>query len=470
MGEDKGTDAESELERLLTRTVGLGASFADARYQSQDNEVITVENKSLKSYSSRKLCGVGIRVVVKGSVGFASTSDLKQSNLEETLQKALKAARSTRREEQKFTQTHGHVAERKSQVKNDPVNVAPEEKVSVTLDANKAAWISNAVKNTTTMLGLNKDFRLYMSTWGAKTNVETTMVGFAHSTVAQTDGVMEDVFYTKSQCAGYEFVKSTDWGSFTGEISKLAIEAAGSKTATAGTFPVVVEPETFGVILHEAFGHATEGDLVFTGASVLQNKKGNQIASENVTVVDEGVIEGGYYYPFDDEGVEKNKTIIVENGVLKNYLLDRHFASQIGSESTGNGRAQDFENLPIVRQTNLYLQPRDFKLEELIEDVDFGLYIEDKGLKGGQVDPGMGTFTFGVGPSKVIRKGELAESVRGVVISGSILDTLNTVDGVGKELKMMTSVFGGCGKLSQRAWVGLGGPLVRVRKMTVGGM
>jgi TldD protein len=115
------------------------------------------------------------------------------------------------------------------------------------------------------------------------------------------------------------------------------------------------------------------------------------------------------------------------------------------------------------------VRPHDCASEELIEDVDFGLYVGGRGLKGGQVEPGTGTFTFGVGPSKIIKNGELGDTVRGVVISGSILDTLKTMDAVGKDLRVSTMVFGGCGKMSQSVFVGDGGPQVRVRKMTVGG-
>ena len=141
----------------------------------------------------------------------------------------------------------------------------------------------------------------------------------------------------------------------------------------------------------------------------------------------------------------------------------------MGGRPTGNARAQDFDNLPIVRQTNYYLQPGDAEFEEMLEGIDFGVYVRGRGTGGGEVEPGVGTFTFGVGPSKVIRKGELAETVKGVVVSGSILDTLKTVDAAGKDLKIFTSAFGGCGKDDQRAFVGFGGPHVRVRKMTVGG-
>ena len=458
-----------ELEKILDRAVDLGASYADTRYQYYDYELITVENKALKSYSSRRLNGVGIRVAIKGAVGYASTSDLSQNSLEKTLHNAIKAARSIKIEKKSFSEAKINEADVKLSIKTDPMDVSPEEKISIALDANKAAWISDKIKSAITRLGLSNDFRLFVSSEGAKVSVETTLVGLAHESVAKFNGVMERVPYSESKCAGFESIKSKDWNSFTSDISKLAIEAASSKTPPPGTYPVVVDPEVFGVLLHEAFGHASEGDLVFTGESVLQNKLGAKLASEFVTIIDEGAVEEGYFYLFDDEGTKKERTVIVENGVMKSYLHDRNSALQFGVESTGNGRAQDFENIPIVRQTNTYLQPRDYKFEELIRDIDFGIYVREKGWTGGQVDPGMGTFTFGVGPSKVIRNGELAETVRGVVISGSILETLKTVDGVGKDLKIVTNIFGACGKGAQRATVGLGGPPVRVRKMTVGG-
>lgn len=462
-------EKELELQRILDRALDHGASYADVRYQCYDYEVVTVENKTLKSYSSRRLSGLGIRVAIKGGVGYASTSDLNRNSLDTTLENAIEAAKSIKSEKQPFTEAEINTADAKLPIKTNPFDVSPEEKVSVALDANKAAWISDEIKSAITRLGSSKDFRLFVSSEGAEVGVETTLVGLAHESVAKVSGVMERVPYSKSKCAGFEFIESEDWNSFTADISELAIEAAGSKTPPPGTYPVVINSEVFGVVLHEAFGHASEGDLVFTGESVLHNKLGVQLASESVTVVDEGVVEGGYFYPFDDEGIKKERTVIVENGVLKNYLCDRHSALQFEVESTGNGRAQDFENIPIVRQTNYYLKPGNSQFEELIEDIDFGVYVKAKGTTGGQVNPGMGTFTFSVGPSKIIRNGELAETIRGVVISGSILDTLKTVDAVGRNLKIVTSVFGACGKGGQRASVGFGGPHVRVREMTVGG-
>lgn len=460
---------KSELEKILDKATRLGASYADARFQRFDHELIEVDNKALKSYSSRRLSGVGIRVAVDGSSGYASTSDLSLNGLTTALESALKVAKSIKSEGWTGEELPINEDNVRLPVKTDPIDVPPEDKVSLALDANKAAWTSDEIKNTTTRLGLSRDLRSFMSTTGADVSVETMLLGLGHSSIAKAGEVMEVAFNHESRCAGWEFIDSQDWNAFTEDVSDLVMEAVRSDTAPPGTYPVVVEPEVVGLVLHEAFGHATEGDIVSTGGSVLRNRLGTRVASDHVSVIDDGTIEGGFFHPYDDEGVKKGRTVLVEEGILKNYILDQSSAQQLEAESTGNGRAQDFENIPIVRQTNYYMEPGDQSLEELVEDIKFGILVRGKGSRGGQVEPGMGAFTFGVGPSKIIRDGELAETVRGVVISGMILETLRTVDAVGRDFKMRTSVFGGCGKMGQQVKVGMGGPPIRVLKMTVGG-
>lgn len=458
-----------DLEKILKDAARLGASYADVRYQSTEYEVITVENKNLDSYSSRKLSGVGIRTMVKGAFGYAATSDLSKTGLQKTLEASTKVAKAVGSEKKAFSKASTKKAIVKLPIKKNFDNISPEDKVSVTLDANKAAWTSVEIKNVSTRLGMVKDFRSFLSSEGTRTEVQNSICGLMNVSVAKVKGVMEWVPHSESLCAGYEYIESRDWNAFTADVSALAVEAARSKTPSSGTQTVVLDNRVVGLLLHEAFGHASEGDEVFTGESVLNKRLGTRLANQRVTIIDEGTTEGGYFYPYDDEGTKKEKTVIVENGILKRYIHNRKSAAHFDSESTGNGRAQDFECMPIVRQTNYYMEPRDRKFDELIEDIDSGIYLRAKGGTGGQVEVGMGTFTFGVGPSKIIRKGELAETVRGVVISGLILETLNTIDAVGNDLRLFTGVFGGCGKNDQSVYVGFGGPHVRVGKMTVGG-
>jgi len=460
---------EADFEHVLKKAEEAGAEYADLRYQEYCYENILVENRVLKSYSSRKFSGVGVRVFVDGAVGYSSTTSLSRDSFVKALDNAMKAAKALGCGEKIKFDFESNRVEVKSNFLIDPANVSAEEKISLALDANKAAFSDDRIKNAITRLGFSKDSRLFMSTYGAKVKVETVMSGLGQESVAKSYETMERVGYSDSRCAGFEFIRSGDWNTFASDLSRLAIEASESGTPAAGTYPVVVDPDVIGLLLHEAFGHASEGDLVSTQESVLYGRIGEKIASDKVTIVDDGVVENGYFYPFDDEGTAKKRTVVVEDGVLKGFLHDIFSSSKFGVEPTGNGRAQDFENVPIVRQTNYFMLPRDYSFDELLEDIDYGIYVSGKGATGGQVDVGMGTFTFSVGPSKVIRGGRLAETVRGVVVSGLILDTLKTIDAVGKDLAIRTNVFGGCGKMGQTVRVGFGGPHVRVRKMTVGG-
>ncbi len=462
--------SEIDLDRVLDHALGLGVTYADVRYQRRDSEQVQVENGVLKNHSSQTLGGAGIRVVYGGSLGFASTSDLSWKSLEATIEYALKGARSMfSPEEDPLCELEVNTVDVGLPTKNDPFDVPPEEKVGLVLDANKAALTSEAVKSRISRLGLVNNLTVFKSSDGADVRVRTPLVGFGHSSVAEAEGVKEVIGDARSMCAGYEFIAHEDWNEFSADISRFAEEAVRAKHAPPGTYPVVIEQDVVGLVLHEALGHACEGDAVANNASVLAGKLGSQVATEQVTIVDEGVVQNGLYHPYDDEGAEKGRTTIIEDGVLKGFLTDRRSAQKLGMNTTGNGRSQNFENIPIVRQTNYYMMPGDQSLEEMVEGIDHGLLVQMKGGRGGQVDPGMGTFTFGVGPSRIIRDGELQELVRGVVISGSVLDTLKTVDAVGKDFKVKTSIFGGCGKMGQQVKTGMGGPPVRVQRMTVGG-
>ena len=222
-------------------------------------------------------------------------------------------------------------------------------------------------------------------------------------------------------------------------------------------------------MLHEAFGHATEGDIVEAGGSVLAGRIGEQVASELVTIVDDGRVQGGVYIPYDDEGTPKTKVFTVENGVLKSFLHSRSTAKSLRGLLTGNARVMSYNHSILVRQTNTYMLPRDWSVEEMIKDMRKGLYVKGKGALGGEVNPLTGSFTFTSGPSYLVENGEPVKLVKGVMLSGIILDTLKRVDAVGKDLVVKTSVFGGCGKSGQMVRVGDGGPHVRVRGFVLGG-
>jgi len=455
------------LYKALDEACKAGATYADARYQEYVYEHIVVENGSLKEYSKTFRKGVGLRVLLGGSIGFASTNDLSPQSIEETVRYAISAARSIKGGVELSLKNPTKVRVRSSFNEN-PLDPTPEDKVDIVLSANRESMME-AVKSTSTRLGIQYDRRVILSTDGCEVECECFLVGLGHMSVAYEAGKLERVYDSRSRVSGWEFISSTDWGEYTRGISRLALDAVKAPTPKAGVYRAVVDPELIGLVIHEAFGHAVEGDLVASGSSILAGRLGEAIASSCVTIVDDGLVEGGYYVPYDDEGVEKKPVTVVDNGVLKSFLTHLASASKLKLDPTGNGRAQDFHSQPIVRQTNLYMKPGDYSFEELIEDISEGIYLKGMGAGGGQVDPGTGSFTFSVGPSYMIRKGELAELVRGTVVSGLILETLKGVEAVGCDLSVETSVFGGCGKEGQIVRVGDGGPHVKIKQISVGG-
>ncbi len=457
---------EELLHTALKHAEKLGVELAEVRGQVFSNESLVADNGVIKEFSSTFGSGVGIRVLYGGRYGFSATNRLVKEAVLRAVEMALSAARASQ-EEVRPAERKAVVDRREAPVKLDPFDVPPEDKVELVLEANKAAIGVERVKSSVTSLSLTEDYRRIVTSDGANVTVKAVTVSFGQTSVAVEAGAMEKVRDAEGSVAGWEFIKARDWNEFARSVSETAVEAVRASTPPAGKFRVIADPRLIGVILHEAFGHALEGDLVDSGASVLAGRLGERIAAPTVTIVDEGVAPGGYFVPYDDEGNKKERTVVVEEGVLKSYLTHRASASRLGVQVTGNGRAQDYASPPIVRQTNLYMLGGDWSLEEMLEEVKQGFYLSGRGGGGGQVDTAAGTFTFSVGPSRVIRNGELAEMVRGVVVSGAILETLRGVEAVGRKVEIRGT--GGCGKSGQVVKVGFGGPHVIIKEVTLGG-
>lgn len=459
------------LKYPIDRARDLGAQYADARFQDLRQTLIIAENGSLRTYESDHSTGIGIRVLAGGAWGLASSTLLEKSHLRQMASEAVRMAKAAKELSTPVRLAKVKPVEStvKMSVRSDPEDIPPDVKVKLLLEANKAGRSGAGIKNSTSRLGFLHDIRVFVSSEGTKVRTDVTTSGFSQLSVAGANGSMERVPEQRSQCAGYEFIENADWNTFAAEVSQLASKVVAAPMPPPGTYPAILDPELIGLFLHEALGHASEGDLVATKESVLEGRLGTSIASQIVTVYDDGGIAGGYLVPFDDEGVRKGKTTVVEKGRLQGFLLSRDTATELGLEATGNARAQNYEHKPIVRMTNVYMQPGDLSFEELVKDIDYGFYIRGRGSLGGQVDVGGGTFTFRAGPSYLIEKGELKHMVRAVNFAGKVLETLKTIDAVGKDFSISTSVFGGCGKDGQMAKVGDGGPHVRLGKITIGG-
>lgn len=459
-------DARWVLNEVLKR----GAEHAIVRLQERVYESIVYDTGVLRSYTVSRVVGLGVRAVVRGGTGYAYTTSLDRESIVRTIERAVTLTRVASQYGRKSFAPVTPIKDKyRVEFKVDPHSVEPKSKVDLVKEVNTDSIKREGIVSAVTRLGLERDKRIAVTSEDAEVDVDVVGVGLAHMAVARYGAIIERVGDRESYIGGYEHIERRNWNEFAEEIDKLAIKASQSRTPPPGTYVAVVDNEVVGLLLHEAFGHASEGDGVVAGASILKGRVGEKVASELVTIVDAGLVEGGYPVPYDDEGVPKRKTIVVDGGVLRGYLTSRDTSQELNLEPTGNARAQDISFDTLVRQTNYYAEPRDWKVEELFEGVSYGIYLKGRGAMGGQVNPSVGTFTFSIGPSYIIRNGEPAELVRGVVVSGNILETLKEVDAVANDLKITTSVFGGCGKGGQTVRVGDGGPHIRTRKIVVGG-
>jgi TldD protein len=245
------------------------------------------------------------------------------------------------------------------------------------------------------------------------------------------------------------------------------VATLGAVAAPAGPQTVVLAPGWSGILLHEAVGHGLEADFIRKGTSLFAGKLGERVASELVTVIDDGTVAGGRgSINVDDEGNPGERKVLIERGILRGYLYDHLNAKLTGQRSTGSGRRQSFRHAPMPRMTNTYLAPGDQTPEEIIGKVQRGLYCRQFG--GGQVDISNGNFVFEISEAYLIEEGEIGKPVKGAMIIGVGPEALKNVSAVGNDAAHDPGI-GTCGKDGQSVPVGVGLPTVRIDNVTVGG-
>jgi TldD protein len=251
------------------------------------------------------------------------------------------------------------------------------------------------------------------------------------------------------------------------DAARQALTLLTAGPAPAGAMPVVIAPGWGGVLIHESFGHALEGDAIRRGTSILSGLIGSKIGSPLLRVVDDGRWPNGRgSSTFDDEGTAAQTTVLVDGGVLRSYLLDRQNALLLGMRSTGNGRRMTYRQWPIPRMTNTYIDRGSSDPSSLLAGIPKGFYAAD--LAGGSVDTTSGNFNFAVRLGYLIEKGRLTQPVRGAVLIGNSLETMGKIEGIGSDL-VVNQTHGTCGKDGQLIPVGVGQPTVRFSSITVGG-
>jgi len=450
----------------VNKALELGADYTEVRAQELFRTTLTIKEGHVEAARQGIENGVALRVLVNGAWGFASIGSFETKSLLEAASSACKMAKTVSSKlKNPIKLAKVTAVEDKVIVKprKDPSEIPIEDKIKLTLAIN-----NNVLDYDKSVKGCTIDYlditgkNYFVNNEGTYIEQDKLYVWSRITATAKTGEIFSFSREEIGSTSGYE-IFDAETPEVVGErVAKRAVEQLKAKPPKGGIFPAVIGPNVVGVFVHEAFGHLAEADLTLSG-SVLLGKIGKKIASDIVTLYDDGTVKGAFgSFKYDDEGVPAQKTLLVNRGVVVGLMHSRETAQKFNMQPTGNMRAEDFRAEPIIRMRNTYMEPKDYSFEELIEDVKFGYYL--KSFRGGQANLD-GTFQVGIQEAYEIVNGELGEAVRNASISGNTLETLLKVDAVGKDFELWP---GRCGK-GQTAFVCDGGPHIRVKEVLVGG-
>ncbi len=460
------------LRETLKEVLGHATAWAEARFHGKKSRVLGVRRGEVSEMSSKTYSGVGIRVLVQGAWGFASTSEVSRESLLKTLKSAELMARelSSRRKAPVALSTSRRMARGEYFVKGyEELEQMPlEEKFRLVRESEQKLReqhqsIEAALCNYAEVF----EDKVIITTDGANAHARWVRPELRFAAFA-SDGT--------KRAAGYDSVGATGgWEclfmnrsqeQFIDQAAGQAVGLLKAPAARGGKSRVILSPSIVGLLCHEAIGHTVEADMV-TAGSVAKDKIGKQVASPLVNLCDSGSSEyregAGGIVPVDDEGVLTEKTYVIKNGILSSYLHNRESAAHYGVEPTGNARAWEFSDEPLIRMRNTYIEPGKSKLEEMIAGIEDGYFVD--GPEGGQADS-TGEFMFGANKVRRIQNGKLGALVQNVTLSGVAFDVLRSVDAVSSDF-LWDLGSGHCGK-GQPMKVDAGGPHIRC-EILVGG-
>ncbi len=470
--EDRFGLTSSAMERLLGSQLAGRVDHADLFLEYRISEELALEDGAVKKASRHVSQGAGIRAQSGERTGYAHTDDLALPNLEEAARQARAIA------DQASASTAVAVGSGRPHdlytLAEPPVTAALDRKVALLLQMDAAARaLDPRVKQVIASLGSEDVIVLIATPSGFTVGDVRPLTRLNVTVIVEENGKREIGSYGGGGRVPFDFFledirgEGDRWRRFTSEAVRQATIKLHAVEAPAGEMTVVLGPGWPGILLHEAVGHGLEGDFNRKETSAFSGRMGQKVASELVTVVDDGTIANRRgSLNVDDEGIPTRRNVLIENGVLVGYMQDRLNARLMGAEPTGNGRRESYAHQPMPRMTNTFMLAGNDDPADIIKSVPRGLYAVNFG--GGQVDITNGKFVFSTSEAYMIENGQVTRPVKGATLIGNGPDALTRVSRVGHDLKMDEGV-GTCGKDGQSVPVGVGLPTIRIDGITVGG-
>jgi len=465
---DRFNVTASLMEKVLGSSLIGRVDDADIYLEYCINEDLQLEEGAVKKASRHVSQGAGVRALSGTRTGYAHTDDISIQNLEEAARQARaiadRASASTAIAVPSRGKPHDLYA-----LSEPPVVTELTKKLDLLRKVDAACRAADPrVKQVIVSLSSEQVVMLIATATGWTVGDIRPLTRLNVTAIAEEGGRREMGSHGGGGRVPLEFFLEADrWRRFAGEAARQAVLKLGAVNAPAGAMTVVLGPGWPGILLHEAVGHGLEGDFNRKGTSAFAGRMGQKVASELVTVVDDGTLANRRgSLNVDDEGTPTGRTVLIEKGILRGYMQDRLNARLMGTTPTGNGRRESYAHPPMPRMTNTFMLAGEDAPEDIIRSVKRGLYAVTFG--GGQVDITSGRFVFSANEAYLIEDGRVAAPVKGATLIGNGPEALTRVSRVGGDLALDEGV-GTCGKDGQSVPVGVGLPTTRIDDMTVGG-
>jgi TldD protein len=464
----------ADIEQVLRAALGRGGALAELFFEETASTRIFYEGGRVDRIMDGTDRGAGLRILFDCRSVYGYTTDLTRESLlalAETLSEAVQAGE---KDPKKWADKKIEFAVARQpeagiagyRISRSPRDASTADKIALArrIDAGARKVLPDARQVTAVVLDSFRKILIVNSDGTIAPDTKTYLQAYAQ-VVGEKDGRVESAHESEGGYVGLEFFDETTPESIGEGAARRVKILLGAQAAPAGTMAVVIAAEAGGTMIHEAVGHGLEADLACNGLSVYQGKLGQQVASPLITVLDDGTMPARRgSYAFDDEGTPSKKNTLIENGILKGYLVDRISAMKFDLPATGNGRRESFRHKPIVRMTNTYIAPGKDHPASILRDTASGIFV--KAMGGGQVNTVTGDFVFAVTEGYLIEQGKLGAAIRGATLVGNGPRVLSIIDRVGNDLGFAT---GTCGKDGQGAPVTDAQPTIRIPELTVGG-
>lgn len=454
---------KEEYEQLLEILLNTGADFAEIYYEESSSKSYEYNDSKIDSIKSNNRRGIGFRIIYNEDYYYSSTNNLDYDNLIKKAERLAKNIKSNKKVQ--FNKLNNLEDKCESvEIKHNDFSINKKKELLSNIDT----LLRNKFKEITQVylrfIENDKSFVIANSegTFVKSNDIRTRYI--CH-TYAEKDGIKEDEYCAIGRRKGYEFLKDFDIEQESIEVAKSNVEKLSAKEFKGGEMPVIIGNGFGAVIFHESCGHGLEATSVAPHLSIFTDLENKKVGTEKVTLIDDGTLKGEWGSNIiDDEGNKTKKNILIENGILTNYLIDRYSNIKMNNKSNGCGRRESYEYAPTSRMSNTYLAPGTDTFEDMLKTIKHGIYC--KKLSGGQVNTTTGDFNFGVDAAYEIKDGKIGDRIKGVTLIGNGKDILNQVEMVGNDLSLGD---GYCGSKSGMVPVTCGQPTIKISKILVGG-